>query len=136
MYIKLTNIKKIHAKVTCDGEEFEDDYIFGSVTNSLAVGGGVFKFSKDMMSFDDGLFELVLVKMPKSIKELAEIGMCVKNRSYDEKYFTIIKGKEFTFDFGDKEIPWTLDGEFGGNTKSVELKCLEHAIKLYKPVED
>ena len=133
---ELTNIKKIHAKVTCDGVEYEDDYIFGSVTNSLAVGGGVFRFSKDMMSFDDGLFELVLVKMPKDIKELAKLALCLKSGEYDKDYFTIVKGKEFSFDFGDKEIPWTLDGEFGGDTEKVDIKCLEHAIRLYKPLED
>ena len=133
---ELTNIKKIHAKVTCDGEEYEDDYIFGSVTNSLAVGGGVFRFSKDMMSFDDGLFELVLVKMPKNVKELAKLALCLKSGEYDKNFFTIIKGKEFSFDFGEQEIPWTLDGEFGGDTKNIELKCHKHAIKLYKPTED
>lgn len=132
---ELRHIEKIPLRVTVDGETYEGEYIFGSVTNAYAVGGGVLKFSKDRVRFDDGKMEMVLIKMPKNPAEFLKLFADVQKGIYDEKYITVVSGKVFLFDFLGKEVPWTVDGEYGGSTTEVAIQCIEHGIRIFKPTE-
>ena len=62
--------------------------------------------------FDDGLFEVVLVKTPKNAIELSNtINEAVLNKLND-KHFVTFKTSKVTFT-SVNEVPWTLDGESG-----------------------
>ena len=61
---RIFNIPSYKIKVTHDGEEIEDEFIFGMVTNSKSVGGFQGIIGKDVV-FDDGEFEVTLIKTPK-----------------------------------------------------------------------
>ena len=133
---ELAHIKPIALRVDADGRIFEGEYIFGSVTNAYAVGGGVLKFPRDSVRFDDGQMELVLIKKPKSLPEMARLFSDVQKGIYDENYFTICSGKVFLFDFFGRSVPWSLDGEFGGETTEAAVQCVRHAIQIFKPKEE
>ena len=133
---ELLHIDPIALRVDMDGEVFEGEYVFGSVTNARAVGGGVLKLSRDRVKFDDGLMELVLIKKPKSPADMLRLFTEVQKGIYDESYFTIRSGKVFLFDFLGKSVPWSLDGEFGGNTTEAAVQCIRHGIHIFKPTEE
>ncbi len=130
------HIEQIPLRVTADGVTYEGEYIFGSVTNAYAVGGGVLKFERDKVRFDDGLMELVLIKKPDKLSDLAKMFTDLQKGIYDERYITVVPGKVFLFDFLDREIPWTLDGEFGGKTREVAIQCIPRGFTIIKQKEE
>ncbi len=133
---ELAHIKSIPLRVDADGETFEGEYIFGSVTNAYTVGGGVLKFPRGSVRFDDGLMELVLIKKPKDPKEFVRLFTEIRKGVYDENYITIRSAKVFLFDFLGSSVPWSLDGEFGGETTEVAVQCIPHGIHIFKPTEE
>lgn len=69
---RIFNIPSYKIKVEHDGEVIEDEFIFGMVTNSRSVGGFSNMVGKNIV-FDDGLFEVTLIKTPKNPIALQEI---------------------------------------------------------------
>ena len=130
------HIDSIPLRVDADGEVFEGEYVFGSVTNAYAVGGGVLKFPRESVHFDDGLMELVLIRKPKSLSEMLRLFSEVQKGIYDEKYITIRSVKVCLFDFLGGSVPWSLDGEYGGETTEVAVQVVRHGIKIFKPTEE
>lgn len=71
---RLFNVPSYRIKVTHDGETLEDEFIFGMVTNSRSVGGFRNMIGKQVV-FDDGLFEVTLIKTPKNPLALQELSL-------------------------------------------------------------
>lgn len=126
----LTNIKAYDIKVTTDKETFEDKFIYGMVTNSLSVGGTLSLKQFDI-DFNDGLFEMILVKEPKNIDEFNQIIMFLLGQIQETNMVIMRKIKKASFESKTK-IAWTVDGEFGDNTTSVNINVKEKAITLIK----
>lgn len=126
---RLNTAKSYHVTVTHDGEEIEDDFIFGMVSNSTSVGG--FKgLGGTEVKLDDGVFEVFLIKTPKNLQEFQLTINSLLKRELDAKYF--ISFKAATVDFhSDNDLPWTLDGEFGGNCRNVTVKNNCKAIEIF-----
>ena len=133
---ELLHIETIPLRLDADGEVIEGEYVFGSVTNAYAVGGGVLKFPPDRVRLDDGLMELVLIKKPKNPMDLVRLYTDVQNGVFDEEYVTVRHGKIFLFDFMGASVPWSLDGEFGGETEEVAVQCIRHGIHIMKKTEE
>lgn len=128
---RIPGIKTFHFKVFHDGEVIEDDFVFGMVTNSVSVGG--FKrITGKNVSLDDGVFEVTLVKMPGNPIELNEIMASLLNRDIDTEYMYCFKSSEIRFE-SEKEISWTLDGEYGGSHREVTVRNCEKAIEIIVP---
>lgn len=125
---ELTDIKPFKLKISYDGEAIEDDFIFGMVTNSLQVGG--FKRSKNPeFSLNDGMFEVILVKNPKNALGYQQILSDILTQNFNTKHFTTFKTSRITFESEDS-IPWTLDGEYGGETNFAEINIVEKAFSV------
>ena len=122
---RIFNIPSYKIKVEHDGEVIEDEFIFGMVTNSRSVGG------KNIV-FDDGLFEVTLIKTPKNPIALQEIIAALLIEQVDTKHMYTFKTKKITFD-SVEEIPWTLDGEFGGEQDYVEIENVQKAMEIMVP---
>lgn len=115
----LGSIRSYKVKVTTDSLTVEDSFIYGMVTNSVSVGGFKGIVGKQVQ-LDDGLFEVTLVRKPKNPNEMNSIisGLLNKEHKTDMIYsFTTDKIK---FE-SEESISWTLDGEFGGEEKEVEI---------------
>ena len=125
---KLTSLRTYHMKVTYDGNVTEGDFLYGMITNSVSVGG--FKgITGKNVSLDDGLFEVTLIKQPKSAIDLnlvigKMIGMDVKTESV-----VSFKASKMIFE-SEEKIPWVLDGEYGGSPKRVKIVNNKRAIKI------
>ncbi len=118
-------------RIEHDGGVLEGEFMFGAVSNSLSVGG-FFRLPKDEVKFNDGVFEVLLV--PKiSMTHLFSILHKVRTQNYDGKEIIFLKTSKIKISAPDENVPWTLDGEFGGNHHDVMIHVLERAVEIYSP---
>lgn len=109
-------------------KEIEDDFIFGMVTNSISVGG--FKrITGKYVEMDDGEFEVTLIRMPSNPLDINAIMTSLLSRRINTDHMYCFKTPKITFESED-EIPWTTDGEFGGNHKTVDIVNWKQAVKI------
>ncbi|WP_346909769.1 diacylglycerol/lipid kinase family protein [Faecalicatena orotica] len=125
---RIFNIPSYHIKVTYDGETLEDDFVFGMVTNSRSVGGFKGIIGKNVV-FDDGEFEVTLIKTPKNPIELNEIIGSLVIKQIDSAHMYSFRTGSIKFE-SVEEIPWTLDGEFGGEHDEVVIKNRKQGLKI------
>lgn len=133
----LQNIKSYHLKVAYvsqNGEKkvIEDDFIYGMVTNTHSVGGfksiagNVFKGE---VALNDGLFEVTLIKVPANPIELNSILAALAIKNIDTQYMYCFRTGELFIE-SEKEVAWTLDGEYGGAHTKVCLKNDKGAMDI------
>lgn len=130
---RIFNVPSYRVKVYHDNEEIEDEFVFGMVTNSRSVGGFRNMVGKQVV-FDDGLFEVTLIKKPGNPLELQEIIAALLIEQIDTKYMYTFKTGKITFE-SLEEIPWTLDGEFGGEHDYVEIEDMRQQLQIMVPEE-
>ena len=106
---KLTSYKAI---VEYDDGVISDDFVFGAITNSTSVAGLV-RLNSDEVSLSDGMFEVLLVKTPQSLKDLSDIVTGILNNNFDQQNVVFLKSREVRIIF-EKSAAWTRDGEDGG----------------------
>ena len=128
---RLFNIPSYKVKVTHDDEVIEDEFVYGMVTNSRSVGGFRNLVGKQV-GFDDGVFEVTLIKTPKNPIELQEIIAALMIQQMDSKYMYTFKSGRIMFE-SIEEIPWTLDGEFGGEHDEVVIENLNKELQIMVP---
>ncbi len=129
----LTDIRPIHVVATTADQVIEDDVILGMVSNATSVGG--FKALDDsIVKMDDGLNELILVKAPKALADYNAIVGSVIARDFKPDYFHIIQTDHVVLRF-DEPVPWTLDGEYGGDTQEATIVNIPMPIRIMVPAE-
>ena len=124
---KLSSVRSYRMKVEYDGGVIEDEFIYGMVSNTVSVGGfrGI---QPDRVVLDDGLFEVMLVRKPKNLVELNSIAQALIEQVPHGNVIGFQTPRvKFT---GEESIPWTLDGEFGGDHREARVDNLSHAITI------
>lgn len=127
---ELPTIHPTHVKVTTSDSIHEDDYIFGSITNSTSVAG-IVKLKSDIVDLSDGVFEVILVKNPKTIAHLNKIIHSISTSDFNNDMFEFFKASELTVCM-DEPISWTLDGEHMPEIKEISIQNLHGVISLIK----
>ena len=129
---ELKGFKPIPMRIECDGTVYEGEYAFGAISSSLNIGG-IIKYKPEDISFDDGMLELNLAKMPHGVKMwTSRAKELLIDHTYNEDMFTLTKGSHFVIESLAEEIPWTLDGEYGGAYKITEIDCHKQVIRVFK----
>ena len=126
---RLFDIKSYHMKVTSYEVQAEDDFIVGMITNSRSVGGFKNLTGKNV-DMNDGLFEVTLIAHPKNPLQLQEIITALVMAEDNTDLIYSFKTKKLTIE-SDEEVPWTLDGEFGGDHSYVDIENRHKALNLY-----
>lgn len=127
---ELSQIRKLHARVELDGETAEADFLFGAICNSTSVGG-IFTLDPKQVDMQDGLFEVLLVRSPKDLGEVAECIGAVQKQQYNCRMLTFRSAKQVKI-HTEKQLDWTLDGEKASAQQDVTVTNLHHAIRLVK----
>ncbi len=127
---ELSQIRKIHALLELDEEVLEDDYLFGAVCNSTSVGG-IFTIDPNQVDMSDGKFEVLLVRAPRDLAEIAECIAAVQKQQYNSRMMTFRSAKDIKIQIS-PDIFWTLDGEKADGQEAIEIANLHHAIRLVK----
>ena len=130
----LADIRSIPLTVTADGRIYEDEFIFGAVTNAMSVGG-VMKYSYEQVNLSDGLFEVLMIRTPKNLAEIQTLLADVTNRNYTESPQIIYqKARKVTVQ-SEQPLAWTVDGESGGETTEVTIRNCRCAVNILTPKE-
>lgn len=127
----LHDIPSFLMQVEYENVRIQDEFIYGMISNSTSVGGFKGMTGKDVL-LDDGVFEVTLIKKPRNPIELNEIIASLINLVDDTDMIYSFKTNEVRFT-AKEEIPWTLDGEFGGNHEQVVVKNLCKAVTIMVP---
>ncbi len=124
----LSSIKPYHVKVEADGKIYEDDYIFGAVSNSTSIAG-IIKLSNKLVNLSDGQFEILLIKMPKLILDIPKVLYALSTGDYSEEHITFLHADKVKVT-SSKKLDWTLDGEHATSTGEIVLENIHGAIDL------
>ena len=125
---RISKLTKYHVKVTCDDQIIEDDFVVGMVTNSKSVGG-FRSLIGSKVYFDDGQFEVTLIKYPRNLNEMRLIVNSLLSGKLDPEHIYQLRASKIVFESWD-DISWTRDGEYGGTFQTVEIENLQQAVRI------
>ena len=125
---ELSQIKPFHLRFQLEERIIEDDFLFGAISNSPSVGG-ILTLDPKQVDMGDGMFELLLVRMPQDLIELSECIKAVQSQQYNCSVITFLPTSHVTVT-ANPEMNWTLDGEKETGHETIEVTNLHHAIRL------
>ncbi len=132
---KIANIRPYPMRITCDGQVFEDSFIFGMITNSASVGG-VLDISDFL--FDDGAFEITLLKQQDTLPDLRKMLSFLRDihEIGENDKIICLRASDITVELlQDANVPWTVDGEYMQNTSHFHIVNHKQAVSLLVPRE-
>lgn len=127
----LTNIKPIKMDITYDGNRICDEFLYASVSNTYSVGG-IVMLDKKSVQFDDGAFELLLIKPPKNSTEAVELISDIASNRLKNANISIRNVKKVNISFESPAV-FSLDGEKSDAFKEVEIRNFKRKVRLIVP---
>lgn len=127
----LHDIPSYLMQVEYNNIRIQDEFIYGMISNSTSVGGFKGMTGKDVL-LDDGVFEVTLIKKPHNPIELNEIIASLINLVDDTDMVYSFKTDQIKIT-AKNPVPWTLDGEFGGDHDEIVIKNLCQAVDILIP---
>ena len=126
---ELVKIPTFKMKLRYDNKHIEDEFIYGGITNSESIAG--FKwFAKGEIQLDDGLFEGIFIRKPRTIFGYFKILSSFFKKDYHKnEYILFTQAKNFEIE-AEESIKWTIDGEFAGEEKNVKIENMQKKIEL------
>ena len=126
----LAGLKPRHMRVEWDDQVLEEDFVFGMVTNTISVGG--FKgLVNQSVALNDGEFEVLLIRMPRTPVDLTNIINYMFLKEEPNEYVYKFKTRAIRM-VSDAPVDWELDGEFGGSRTEVEIVNLQKKIRILR----
>jgi diacylglycerol kinase family enzyme len=114
--------------VETENEVFEDDYLFGAVSNSTSLGG-LLKLDAQYFDMNDGLFEVLLVKKPYNAAELQKIISGLLTQQFDGKVVKLFSTSKVKFTM-QEAIPWSLDGEYDEGAEEIIIENCHDVLDI------
>lgn len=128
----LPQIKGIPFTVQTDRETFSGNYLYGMVSNTNSIGGFSGIYGKESVSLNDGYLEVLLIKEPKTLTEQRELMSDLLRANLQSRHIVALKTQKISF-ISDENVPWTLDGEFGGEPNAAEILAVKEAFRVAVP---
>ena len=114
--------------IKSSGGTVTDDFMFGMVANSLSVGG-IKDLAGDNVSMDDNLFEGIFIKNPANGTELNRTLNALIRKDFDAPCFYYFRAEDFEVT-SQGDVPWTIDGEYGGKSKHISICAMHNALQM------
>ena len=127
---ELSQLRTEHVRIKTDDQIIEDDFLFGAISNSTSVGG-ILTLDPNQVDMQDGKFELLLVRAPRSLMEVSECIQALQSKKYNCAMITFLSTHRLHIT-ASANMPWTLDGEREDGHAEVTAENLHHAIRLMK----
>ena len=80
---------------------------------------------------NDGLMEVILIKMPKDLIELSDTTASILSGTFKSHQIEKYSAHNITFEINE-ETHWTLDGEYEKGSGICEIKTIDSAISLIR----
>ena len=126
---EIASIRSKHLRLTlADGTVFEDDYIFGAISNSTSVAG-LLTLAPDLVDMNDGLFEILLIRKPKNPLELSDCVLALTTQDYNTPMLTMASSERVEIE-APEDMDWTLDGERAEGRAHCTAENLHDAISI------
>lgn len=125
---RLPNWKSYNMSIISEDTTITGEFIYGMVTNSYSVGGFKGITGKGIV-LNDGFFEGIFVKVPKNIIDFQEIINNLMTGNLDSDMIVSIPVKRIQIE-SKESVPWTVDGEFGGEFETVEIVNKQEAFTI------
>ena len=119
---------KRHMVIDADDFHEEGEYVFGTVSNSVSIGGMSFLSNYDV-KLDDGKMELLLVKAPRRFSELGNIISALMKGDVSDPHISFRQITHASFR-SDEGVAWSVDGECGGTNTYTEIRVMHKAIAI------
>ena len=115
-------------KINYDGKVVEDEFIFGAVLNTTSMGG-IMRLSKPNISFNDGVFEVLLIRNPDNVADLTTTINCLMSQKFDSDNVLLFPASNISVEC-DVPIDWSIDGELYKGNKNVNIRVIKDALNL------
>ncbi len=127
----LPSLRPYHLHVETAERTLDDDFLFCAITNSTSVGG-ILKLDAQMVSLNDGLFEVMLVRNPATPMQLSAIlhGITTLDLPNEMVHFFPADAIRVV---SSEPLSWTLDGERAEGGTEVEMRNLHSAVQIVTP---
>lgn len=123
---RIAGLKSYRMKFFWDDQELEEDFILGMVTNTISIGG--FKgLVQPRVALNDGEFEVMLVRKPRTPKDIQSIVSCLINKDAENDCVYMFRTSNLRME-SEEIVDWTLDGEYGGGVKETCIENLREEI--------
>lgn len=105
-------------------------FIVGLITNTFSVAG-IKVPCHSLIQLNDGLFEILLIRVPQNLMELQEIILSLRADDIKSKHIVWIQSTKIKI--YSELMEWTLDGEYGGTFSEVSINILPSRFKIIVP---
>lgn len=130
---RLPSIKSYHMRFEFDNEVIEDEFLFGMVSNSISVGGMPLNGRRDV-SMNDGMLEVLLIKKLTIPFDVEAVSTSLLNLEINSPFFYAFKVSQLrVINLEEEDIPWTLDGEYGGSDRDITIRVCHQALHILVP---
>ncbi len=132
---RLPTLKSYRMRFEYDDQVIEDEFLFGMISNSISVGGMPLNEHR-AVSMNDGVLEVLLVKKPSLPVDVTAAINSLQNMDANSPFFYSFKVRKIrAVTLGETPVPWTLDGEYGGNDADITIEACPRALPILVPPE-
>lgn len=122
-------LKPWHMKITIGGVPHEDEYIFGAISNAESLTG-ILHYPEGFVALNDGLLEVLLIRMPKNFTEWQQVLHSIYARQIDACPLIELAQANSVWVDNPDGLLWSLDGESSGAFRTAHVSVLPGALKL------
>lgn len=128
--VALANIKPVRATVTLPDETIDGTFVMGNVVNASSIGGfrGI---TGPEVRLNDGKYEMFLIREPAPL-QVAGLLNDIRRGNFGNPLVVYRQISEAVFDFRG-EVPWTVDGEYGGSFRQARMSVRKQAVTFMVP---
>lgn len=128
---EIFNYKTYKLQIQSDTTIIEDEFIYGSISNSKYIGGFDL-FKNKSIEVDDGKFEAVFVKKPKNFLQMLRIILKVLRGKLEDECIYYIQTSNLEIKCN-KPIELSIDGEYGGGKKDIRIYVKKQSVEYLVP---
>ena len=124
-----SKLRPWHVGLSVDGAGYEDDFIFGAISNTPSLAG-VLHYPKGLVAVDDGVLEFLLIRSPRNMADLQMLLHSIRTREYSAcPLIEIGQGREIIVE-NPEGLVWALDGESSGTFQTARVSVLHQFLQL------
>ena len=125
---RIPTLKSYAMRFEWEGKELEEEFILGLVTNTISIGGFKGLVGLDV-ALDDGEFEVLLIRRPRTPRDIASIASYLVQKEGENDCVYQFRAKNLHI-CSQEPVDWSLDGEYGGSHKEILIENRNRAVTL------
>ncbi len=126
----IVDIRPVKMKVITEALTLEEEYLFGAVANSTSIAGFL-KLDQRLVRMNDGLFEVLLIRCPKDLAEIAKVANYINQRNYNNEFIRLIQTSWVKIECR-KKVDWNFDGERVPGQRTMMFEVVPDGLRLRK----